>query len=470
MIKISFFGKKTPHFQSKSIIECLIKGILPVFLLLACFSGSLQAKSFALGGWKLDMHYYADAEYTYMSEMPMYMPVLVRVPHPGGLPIGTQIPKMMFDAVKAASIADPTKGMGKFFIDNTMANMSFAGQRAMMMTGVFEGMDKNAWMKMKMDKTSALANHHFNILADLQRDSVRFHVNVQALGAVSTEKDTVAEAALRDPQYSLLQGYLHYIKTDILQIRVGKFLPPFGIYNDVSYITPLFATVVLPEMYEAQPNYLMQTWRRNLLPRNAQFMLTGTHFGDKWEIMYAIYAGEGKDEIRDEEDVGGGLRLRGVYEENIAIGVSFYTGKQMDEVITSDIGIVWPYLSRGTESVIGFDLDRTFRDEKIRWQFEYVNSSYSGQSSQSRSSWYTRLIWEGWDRAKPFLMYDNFKDSGDELFSNTMNRYGIGNGFRINDHVYHKVEYHYHTFSDNGGLPADTDPTHMVRTSLIIAF
>jgi len=446
-------------------------------------SGGVNAAQFEFNQWTVNVHGYGDLEYTRMSEMPMRMPLIIREDnHPMGMPLGMHITESMYSM---ASSDMASAMLATWFAANKSQNMMFSGLRNMSMSGMpYVGDDGKMWMNMAMGDMAVLSMHHTNILLDLQKSNIRFHLNAQGLHVLSNEDKYEAEATLRDKRTSVAAAYGSYGYSDALQFTTGLVIPPFGIYNDVYYITPLFATVVLPEMYEAQPNYLRQNSRRNFLPKNANFMLSGTLFLEEWELEYAAYLGKGKDEFRSDEGVGFGFKFGMTSEEgDLAFGISYYTGEQEDDVITTSLGDSYgpleSYLSPGKETVFGFDIEWLTLGEALRAQFEYVSSSFDGDDVESRSSYYARVIWEGWDRFKPFIMYDNFVDDDDELFKRTMNRIGFGGSYRFSDNLYLKAEYHYHYFSDteagissssDPALPSDTDPSTMFRTSIIYAF
>lgn len=168
---------------------------------------------------------------------------------------------------------------------------------------MFMNMPMGGGMFMNMPVTHELSQEHFNLLFDAELGRFRTHLNFEALRSLTTVKEDW------DKQH-LLQSYGEYTFDDSLRLRFGKFLAPFGIYNDVRYITPLYASVVLPTMYQAGGNYSGTP----LTPPPAVAMVSGDFWGDDSSLYYAFYVGM-KDKLEqhiNSRDVGSsfGGRLR----------------------------------------------------------------------------------------------------------------------------------------------------------------
>ncbi|MCF6310077.1 MAG: OprO/OprP family phosphate-selective porin [Sulfurimonas sp.] len=294
--------------------------------------------------------------------------------------------------------------------------------------------------------SSTFEQKHMNLLFDAEKGKLRMHLNFQSQNAYTTEDGGKGEFALEE-------SYGEYTVNDGFKVRAGKFLMPFGIYNDIHYITSLFATVVLPQMYEPPAMYS----GTRLLPSSSNVMVSGTYFGDETELSYSLYAGNGArnsnggDTNKDKQI---GTRLKLTLFDNLKIGTSYCT-------VNDNLN------GEGRNNIYGADLEVDLFDETLNFQSEYVLSKYDNKSS--RYSYYARLTYD-LDKFNPFIAYDYFMDKEDLLYKKGMNRLGVGTGYAISDNFIIKGEYHYHFFSQKDGLPDGTEKFHMLRFSTIFIF
>lgn len=391
---------------------------------LAVLGSSAQTASalnFSPGGdWHVMVNGYADFEYTKMTRMPMFMPMM------GGM----------------------------------MTNPAMGG------------------MFMKMEPQRQLAQRHSNLLVDAQRGRFRVHLNFESLNTLTTE-----DRDIHPYKNHLLQSFGEYMVSEGLSVRVGQFLAPFGIFNDIRYITPLFATVVLPFIYMAPGNYSGTL----ITPPLASAMISGQYYGDTWGLYYAAYTGmEDKDRTRlDKHDLGNSVGARvklSLFDDAATLGFSAYTVKDQTtrKTVPSSNGMGFQRMAvnNSREVTWGIDLDALPLPNLLpglRLQGEYVRSDFEG--ARNRSSYYVRLMYEI-DRFTPFIMFDSLDDPADPLYRAEHKRFGIGAGVRLTNHLYLKGEYHLHWFVDEDRLqaamgmnPKPVDGgSQMFRTSLIFAF
>ena len=92
-----------------------------------------------------------------------------------------------------------------------------------------------------------------NILFNVVRDKLRANINLQFHNAFSSEGQPGPDDEATSGAFQILEAFGQYSFAESLEVRVGQFLSPFGIYNQIRYITPLFAPVVLPMMYDPPP-------------------------------------------------------------------------------------------------------------------------------------------------------------------------------------------------------------------------
>ncbi len=370
-----------------------MKKIFFVFLLviLLGITSNAHAVSFDAGDIKFGINGYLDLEYTYMSEMPMTNPA------------GTMI--------------------------------------------------------MRMDDESSLDQHHMNLLFDAERGKFRAHVNLESIYAYTTEREYEQDTMTgeitggKKGEFSMLEAYGQYTVNDLFKVTAGHFLMPFGIYNEVKYITPLFATVVLPQMYQLPRMYTGGAF----IHPTSNLMVSGDYMREKAELYYSLHIGNGEREISGLDNnkdklIGGRLKL--TLFDDIKVGVSYCTVNDNPD-------------TDGRNNTFGADLDLTFLDN-LNLQSEYILDEYDKQRD-SRYSYYARLTYYI-DKFSPFIAYDYWEDKGDLVYKRGMNRWGAGTGYNFTENIILKSEYHYHVFSGTSGLPDDTDKVHMFRASAIFIF
>ena len=106
-------------------------------------------------------------------------------------------------------------------------------------------------MIMRMDSVSFLSMRHLNLLFTVEKDNFRALINLHSNNLFETNDDQDTFKG----SFGIQEAYGEYTFYNGLRVRAGEFLVPFGIYNDVRYILPVFSTVVLPHIYEPPRNY-----------------------------------------------------------------------------------------------------------------------------------------------------------------------------------------------------------------------
>lgn len=299
------------------------------------------------------------------------------------------------------------------------------------------------------DDTSTFENDS-NLIFNVHRDRLRANLNLQFRNAFSS--DGTAGGSDTKGEFDLLELFGEYAFGEPLEVRFGQFLSPFGIYNHIRFITPLFAPVVLPMMYQPPGNFPGHA----LVPEQANVMLSGKVTELSPEVHYAVYLGNGERAAtgRDaNKDKGYGARLRLLFPGDAMIGVSYYSAN--DEPGTE-----------GRHHLYGVDLE--FKIGRLHLQSEYVEDDLERQGD--RSSYYARLTYDA-DQFSPFIGYDVIKDRESILFdSDGQDRYSAGVGYTVDNNIILKVEYHYHLFRDDAGFGQAPEDIHMFRTAAIIIF
>jgi hypothetical protein len=324
--------------------------------------------------------------------------------------------------------------------------------------------------------------NHLNLIMDGRLNQTRAHINFESRHAFSTyDGDTGASGRPGDGtrtnvgSFRVAEAYGDHQFSEKLGFRAGLFYSPYGIYNEVRYATPLFATVVLPFIYEVHTEYSGTI----LAPSNSNLMLYGNTASPAVTWRYNLYLSAGQrnnNDARPEDhgkgqetnaNKGVGFRLRsGFGEDRYHLGVSAY-----HEVIS------------GTGStLLAGDLE-LLMPKAFHLQAEYATQHNPNglRTGFSKNGYYTRLMYEA-GRCTPAVIFDVFKDDNDTLYKHTNRRIGAGIGYEVTRNFYLKTEYHYHWFD---AMPVTTGTTatgeavetmahnsvtHMWKTSVIFYF
>jgi len=399
-----------------------------IFSLVLFCSSSAQAVSFKAGNVRLNINAYLDFEGTWMSKMPMGMMCSAAVPctMPSGMTLTGGAMVMNMNPV--------------FWFDQNHMNLFIGAE---------------------IDKLKVFIN------LESRHAYSTFNLNTGSSGNVGMMGQGGTVGAFR-----IAEAYGNYRFYDALEFRAGFFLTPFGIYNDIRYVTPLFASVMLPFLYELPPNYNAPP----IVPSGSNLMIHGqANFSNAFSLYYAAYVGAGLRNLNmnamadagfgreaNNDKLFGG-RLLGTFWDNYKLGISAYT---VDEKTTKRI---FAYAA---------DLDLLFPiDVRLQGEFAF----FSQGPNNSKWTYYSRLMYEGFESYTPFFMFDVFKDNAHVLYKFTQMRFGIGQEYSLTANWTLKGEYHLHFWKSRPtatgttamGMPVTTvgkKVTNMVRISSIFYF
>ena len=312
---------------------------------------------------------------------------------------------------------------------------------------------------MPMSDVSFFNLRHFNLLFSIEREKLRGLINLHSdnLFATNDDQDTFKG------RFEIQIAYGEYAFFEALRVRAGKFFVPFGIYNEVRYVLPVFSTVVLPFMYEPPRNYSEPVVPGTpamlvspMTPDPGNLMLWGTSGVDPVQADYYLYLTSGAlgaDGLDNDKDKGLGARVKLQFFDDVWIGGSLYTVDNKDA-------------PEGREWLVGADLDLLLLS-RLTLQAEYVGDSYGNR--QTRYAFY---LFAGYQQGRwnPYVRYDFLKDPEHLLFKKKQDRSTVGVAFNFTPNILIKNEYHFHRFLDRDGLPGGTARLHMFRSSLILIF
>ncbi|MFQ5559655.1 MAG: hypothetical protein ACE5FU_03580, partial [Nitrospinota bacterium] len=315
-----------------------------------------------------------------------------------------------------------------------------------------------------MQETSTFDQNHLNLLFGAEKERTQVVVNLHSHHVFSGEdSETKGE-------FEVEEAYGTYRFSDLLTLKSGFFLTPFGIYNSIRYITPLFATVVLPQMYEMPANYnseqLPEPLHANLMPQQSNFMLTGRYIGSFFDTEYSLFVTNGfrGESGRDENtDKGFGGRIRVIAVDRYKLGLSIFSGNDSlkDADTADDFGKVLK---------IGFDIEILLLDELWKMEYEFVRDDFENRAH--RYSFYVRTTLNI-GSFSPFASFDFAKDNDHALYKKGQARYSLGSGYSLSETVTLKAEYHFHVFNNADAAPVlsnGLDEIHMFRGAIIFAF
>jgi len=309
-----------------------------------------------------------------------------------------------------------------------------------------------------MPGVSFLKLQHLNLLISAEKENLRMLVNFHSHDVGVAGSD---HGASRDT-IEIQEAYGEYIFRDFARVRAGSFLAPFGIYNDVRYILPIFSSVVLPQIYDPPRNYSQPAKAGEaiepigpLTPEDGNLMFWGTAVKQGIDIRYHLYLSNGKNQNagREDRDLGVGGRLLFNARDVLKIGGSAYTVHNKGA-------------AEGRARFFGGDLSFT-PSPRFTFQGEYVVNRYAARRSRYSYYLYAGFPYLQW---MPYLRYDFLKDPEHLLMKRKQGRYTLGLSYRFKPNLHIKGSYHHHRIVDDTGLASDLAHFDMLRLSIIMMF
>lgn len=309
-----------------------------------------------------------------------------------------------------------------------------------------------------MPGVSFLKLRHLNLLVSVEKENLRVLINLHSNNVNLAGSNEIHSRDTIETQ----EAYAEYIFRDFLRIRAGSFLAPFGIYNDVRYILPIFSSVVLPQIYDPPKNYsqAVKTGKTietlsPLTPEDGNLMFWGRAVKQDIDFRYHLYLSNGTNQTggREDSDIGFGGRILMNTRDVLKIGGSAYTVHNRGA-------------AEGRARFFGGDV--TFSPSStFTLQGEYVVNRYSER--RSRYSYYLQADFprQQW---LPYLRYDFLKDREHLLMKRGQERYTLGVAYRFKPNLQIKGGFHYHRIVDDAGLSSSLANFNMVRLALIATF
>jgi len=305
---------------------------------------------------------------------------------------------------------------------------------------------------MPMDAISTLDQDHLNLIVHTVRDRMVANVNLESRHAFESavQNDGTVDG---HGQWNVLEAWGEYQFSDRYQVRGGRFLAPFGIYNHMRYAIALFAPVVLPTIYETPPNYQASGGIDHLVPDDGNVMLHGAFEGPTLRTEYALYTGSGHQRANgtdknEAKNVGAQVNASAGGQ---TVGVSAYWANDEDAF--------------GDRVHLAASLDLYRGPANLQGEVLAIRSS---TDAVDVLSYYGRLSY----RAGPdtlFAGYDFLRDRSNLIYRDGMQRWSAGVGHEVNPWILLKGEYHFHIY-DGSQIPGAVEHVHMVRVAAIMVF
>lgn len=173
--------------------------------------------------------------------------------------------------------------------------------------------------------------HHFNLLGDFLLTS-----RMRVFGEIEWEHGTDSEPS--EPEGSaagfvrLERAWFEYAFSGKLKLRIGKFLTPFGIYNEIHDAAPAYDTSILPQSIYGKHTNLFGNLQRFYAKFSTGLHVLGNLNMKAGDLRYSLFVANGRGrqpfEQDDNADKGVGLRLQfDVANAGARLGYSFYTDK-----------------------------------------------------------------------------------------------------------------------------------------------
>jgi len=215
------------------------------------------------------------------------------------------------------------------------------------------------------DGPSSLNINHFNLYFDTRFRAAN-GMRWQAFLETEFENEPEARGFEGEREYEVEQAYLRFTASDTLNLRLGRFNTPFGIWTPLHWLI-LMDTITEPihEGTRVTPEQQMGA------------ELSGRIFLDEWlaaesELSYSLYAGYGNDsELFDESSgdgfsIGSDIRLR--LSERSLFGLSSYRQRRDEESLTrrTELGFMaYGELHPLRPLTLRFEIFRQLRDHDI---------------------------------------------------------------------------------------------------------
>lgn len=234
-------------------------------------------------------------------------------------------------------------------------------------------------------------------------------------------------------------AYLEYKYTDALRLRIGKFVSPFGIYNERHDATPTFVSTKLPHSMYAAHELSPGVEGRYFARYATGLQFRGTLTNYNWRLSYQAYVSNGRgaesggQDDNENKGLGGRLMITppGI---SLNLGCSFYTDRN---------GLS----NNARQTAFGLDLEYDLNHLHLEAEAIFADLEQLNVNDQPNGLFrepfgtYAMAAYTIKERYTPFIRWEFIHhDTGDEYEDHT--DYLIGLNVSLTPQVYWKNEFH----------------------------
>lgn len=320
-----------------------------------------------------------------------------------------------------------------------LVNISLSQEHKLQMHGFFD-LEAEVSNKDAAGKNWTFDQHHLNILTTYILDD-RFRVSTE----IEWEHGPLYSPTSAAGNIYLAKAFLEYKYSDAFLIRAGKFLSPFGIYNERHDATPTFLSSFLPQSIYGPQEQSFGGKGRLFAKISIGVQILGDLFFNDWGMKYQVYLanGRGPNESEKDNNSNKGLGWRFVISPPIGdlrIGTSFYSDKN---------GIA----NNTEQTTFGFDIEYNISAAHIEAEYfipklERVdNAGNPNGSFRHVNGYYILGAYTFFDVLTPFARYEFF-DPDIDIESNGENITTAGINYAVTSSVFLKAEVEFFWFQN----------------------
>ncbi len=283
--------------------------------------------------------------------------------------------------------------------------------------------------------------HHFNVFSNfLLTAKARVFAEVEwehGTDLTSDETADIYDAEQTAGSLRLERAWFEYVFSQKFKLRFGKYLSPYGIYNEIHDAAPAYDTSILPYSLYGKHHNNLGAFQLNYAKFLTGFVLLGQMESKSYSFEYKVFVGNGRGDNQFEQDDNRdkGLGLRGLLDfpaQGLKFGYSFYSDKNG-----------FAYDARHMSNA--FDI----RFEKKRWRLtgEYAHSrqaAIDGMAAQLKiDAGYGEIACLLFDHQTFLLRYDVF-NTDRTGGSDSVRDFTVATNFQIIKNSLIKAEVHFY--------------------------
>ena len=283
--------------------------------------------------------------------------------------------------------------------------------------------------------------HHFNLFGNyLLNDKTRVFGEIEWEHGTDTEGSETSggEAGF----VRLERAWFEYELSEKFKLRLGKFLTPYGIYNEIHDAAPAYDTSILPQSLYGKHENPFGTMQRFYAKFSIGVQAKGVFEIGSSSFQYQVLLTNGRGgqpfEQDDNRDKGLGLRLLAdLPTAGLIVGYSVYSDRNGLAFHTRQTSQVW---------------DLRFEYKQWRLSGEYARSSLGARkatsSMQIANAGYAEVAYQLFGRQTVLIRYDLF-DPDNRQSGGVERDLTLGTSLQILKQALVKAETHFWTV-ENG--------------------